>query len=75
MQVSAPNLLIAAQQTRETRRATAPDTANAAPADKTEELSPIAFKTAGASPNASAMAPTTQHDASAPLGSQIDIRV
>jgi hypothetical protein len=80
MQVGTLNLLIAAQQARDTqvKRADAAKAPVATATDQTDAFSPLAFKTKpetipqGAGSGAAA---PSAFDAATPLGSQIDIRV
>jgi hypothetical protein len=74
MQVSALNLLIAAQQARSgaAPRAVPPAAAKAAET-AADSFAPLAFKGAGA--DAPAASGTNPYSPSAPLGSQIDIRI
>jgi len=71
MQVSALNMIIAAQQARNTPPRPAPPTIET-PKAAAGSFSPPAFKAEGTPPQA---APTNSYSPSAPLGSQIDIRI
>ena len=84
MQISALNLIIAAQQARSAappHAATGPSTKSAAAPKSPEEFTPIAFGASGAAEPTTrswAQANSAQANsfaAAVPLGSQIDIRV
>jgi len=82
MQVSALNLIIAAQQARSASaprpvsQTKAPETGSPAPPQQSSEFAPLSFgsQAAPAQPAASSTAPA-RYPANAPVGSQIDIRV
>jgi hypothetical protein len=74
MQVSALNLIIAAQQARTATPPARPAEAkpNSPPQATSAEFAPLSFKPQTAEPAQDAPA---RYNAAAPLGSQIDIRV